>query len=179
MRAARAIIATIGLGTTVALAASPALAAAPTNDVFAGAAPLAVGPAQALDTSEATTDADDAEANQNCGAPATDASVWYSSTPAVNGGVIVDVSWSSYTAGVIVATGAPGSPFAGDLQPRVRDLRGRPRTTYSILAFDDQLDGSGNGGTLQIYLTEAPPRRPWPSPWTLLAWSTPGRGPRA
>lgn len=42
-----------------------------------------------LDTTAATTDAVDEEANQSCGAPYTSASVWYTFTPATNGGNLV------------------------------------------------------------------------------------------
>lgn len=157
MRTARAIIVTMVVGTTIALTASPALAAAPVNDVFAGAAPIGIGPVQVLDTTEATTDATDVEANQVCGAPATDASVWYSYTPAVDGGAIVDVSSSSYTAGVIVATGAPGSLSLVACGPGAVIFGATGGTAYSILAFDDQFDGGGNGGTLRISVSEAPP----------------------
>src|SRR5215471_13636780 len=59
-------------------AGSPALAAAPSNDTFAGAQVIGSLPFSTTeDTTQATTDADDTAANQFCGAPATDASVWY------------------------------------------------------------------------------------------------------
>jgi len=79
------------------------------------------------------------------------------SMSAVDGGVIVDVSSSSYTAGVIVATGSPGSFSLVTCGPGAVIFGGTGGTTYSILAFDFQGDGGGNGGTLQISLTEAPP----------------------
>ena len=89
----------------VGISAPTALAAPPTNDTFAGATPATVGFGEVLDTTDATTDSDDAQLNDECGAPATDASVWY----AVEGadvGVVVDVSQSDYSAGVLVGTGA-------------------------------------------------------------------------
>src|ERR1700738_5024501 len=90
-------------GRLVLVGAAPAHAAAPTNDTFGGAVPIGSVPfTTSADTSQATTDADDANANAICGAPATDASVWYSTTPATDGGLVVDVSRSSYTAGVLV-----------------------------------------------------------------------------
>ena len=50
----------------------------PTNDTVAGATPISALPFTAtLDTTQATTDATDASLNANCGAPATEASVWY------------------------------------------------------------------------------------------------------
>jgi len=94
----------------ILLGSAPAYAAAPSNDTFGGAIAIGAIPFMTtLDTSEATTDADDSAANANCGAPSMDASVWFSTTPAADGALIVDVSASSYSAGVLVVTGAPGS----------------------------------------------------------------------
>jgi hypothetical protein len=54
-----------------------ALAAPPANDTFANATQALIRFSEVLDTTEATTDSDDAQLNESCGAPATDASVWY------------------------------------------------------------------------------------------------------
>src|SRR6266542_2977404 len=89
----------------VILAASPALAAPPSNDTFSGAKVITVPFSETLDTTEATTDSDDGEANADCGAPATEASVWYSLTASSDGAVLVDVSDSNYSAGLFVVTG--------------------------------------------------------------------------
>ena len=62
-----------------------------------------------LDTTQATTDGDDAQLNASCGAPATDASVWYAFTAASDIGVVVDVSQSNYSAGVLVGVGSQGN----------------------------------------------------------------------
>jgi hypothetical protein len=92
---------------SLGVSAPAALAAPPSNDTFAGARPVVLGDSEVLDTTEATTDSDDAQLNTNCGAPATDASVWYalegSDTP-----VVVDVSQSNYSAGVLVGVGSQG-----------------------------------------------------------------------
>jgi hypothetical protein len=136
--------------------AAPVLAAAPTNDVFGGATPVTPGFSESLDTTEATTDADDAEANTECEAPATDASVWYTLDGA-NNGIAVDVGSSDYTAGVIVVTGSPGSFVLEVCGPDAVAFFAASDTTYSILAFDDQADGGGNGGTLEINVAEIPP----------------------
>ena len=155
MRTARA---TLVLGALLALAllpAAPAQAAAPSNDLAAFPTPISVGFSETLDTTEATTDADDAQANSVCGAPATDASVWYSLAPAADAGVVVDVGSSSYTAGVIVATGSPGSLDVLTCAPGAASFSATAGQTYLIMAFDDQLDGGGNGGTLTISVTEA------------------------
>lgn len=132
--------------------------AAPPNDTFAGAtaitAPLPFS--QTVDTIEATTDADDADTNANCGAPATEASVWYAFTPASNQIILVDVSRSNYSAGVIVVTGAPGNFSLRTCGPRQVAFSAAGGQTYYILAFDDT-PGGANGGTLEISVTEAPP----------------------
>ena len=134
---------------------SPALAAPPSNDAFPGATSVSVGFSEVLDTTEATTDADDAQLNTNCGAPATDASVWY----ALDGndqGVVVDVSQSNYTAGVAVGVGSQGNLELVTCGPGAVGFFAAAGTTYYVLAFDDQFDGSGNGGSLSISFNEAP-----------------------
>ncbi len=139
--------------------ATPVLAAAPSNDEFAGRTVIPGLPyTETLNTTEATTDADDAELNAGCGAPATDASVWYELTPSADMAVLVDVSASDYTAGVIVATGSPGA--FGPVEacgPGSVGFSATSGTTYVILVFDDQQDGGGNGGTLELSVSEAPP----------------------
>ena len=136
---------------------STAWAAVPTNDTVAGATPISALPfAATLDTTQATTDAVDASLNANCGAPATEASVWYSYTAPADGAVVIDVSQSNYSAGIIVATGTPGSLVLDTCGPRtVADAVTAGETVY-IMAFDDT-PGSGNGGTLQISVDNAPP----------------------
>lgn len=140
----------------VILTASPALAAPPSNDKFSGAKVITVPFSETLDTTEATTDSDDVEANADCGAPATEASVWYSLTASSDGAVLVDVSDSNYSAGVIVVTGSPGSFSLQTCGPGSVAFETSEGTTYSILAFDDT-PGEGNGGQLEISVSEAPP----------------------
>ena len=149
------ILVSLMLGGSLVLA-GPVLAAAPSNDLYAGATPVTIPFSQSLDTTEATTDADDVEANANCGAPATDASVWYTIDGADNG-VVVDVSSSNYSAGVIVVSGTPGSFVLETCGPGAVAFFAASGTTYSILAFDDQGDETGNGGTLEINIEEIPP----------------------
>jgi hypothetical protein len=138
---------------------TPALAAVPSNDTYAGRTVIGSLPfSDSVDTTEATTDADDAEANvTDCGAPATDASVWYELTAAADATLVVDVSASTYTAGVIVATGSPGTFSFVTCGPDAVILDVTAGETYAIMAFDDQLDGSGNGGSLEITVDTAPP----------------------
>jgi len=142
------------------VAASPVLAAAPGNDLYSGRTVIGALPFfETIDTTEATTDADDVEANPplTCGAPATDASVWYEFTAATDAELLVDLSGSDYSTGVIVATGSPGSFALVTCGPGVAFFPVIAGETYAILAFDYQGDGGGNGGTLQIMLDEIPP----------------------
>jgi hypothetical protein len=140
--------------------AVPVLAAAPSNDTFGGATVIGSLPfTQTLDTTEATTDATDQEANpSDCGAPAMDASVWYTVTASSDDGIAVDVSQSSYSAGVSVVTGSPGSFTFVTCGPGAVEFPTVNGETYSIVAFDDQTDGSAaNGGTLVINVEAVPP----------------------
>jgi hypothetical protein len=140
---------------TFALTA-PVLAAAPANDTYPGT--IIGSPfSETLDTTEATSDADDADINATCGAPATDASVWYQFTATSDMAIVVDVSQSDYSAGVIVATGVPGNFEVIACGPGLVGFGATAGVTYTILAFDDQDDGGGNGGTLVISVGEAPP----------------------
>jgi Family of unknown function (DUF6299) len=138
------------------LAAETAFAAPPSNDTFAGATPATTGFSQVLDTGQATTDADDAQLNESCGAPATDASVWYAFA-GTDTGVVVDVSQSDYSAGVLVGTGTQGNLVTETCGPGTVAFFAAAGTTYYVLAIDDQLDGSDNGGTLSISFNEVPP----------------------
>lgn len=152
-----AILGSLMLMASLAMA-GPALAAAPSNDTYTGRQVVSLGFSATVDTTEATTDADDAEMNSaDCGAPATDASVWYEYTAATDGFVAIDVSGSSYSAGLIVSTGSPGSFALQTCGPGAAIFEAVTGETYAILAFDDQQDGAGNGGTLEIAIAEAPP----------------------
>jgi len=149
---------TIGLvGVLVTLGAPSAFAAAPSNDVFSAATVTGPGFSETLNTTAATTDSDDASANSNCGAPATDASVWYAYSQPTGDGVIVDVSSSNYSAGVIVVTGSPGAFNLVACGPGAVTFLPAAGTTYYVLAIDDQFDGGGNGGLLMISFNPAPP----------------------
>lgn len=137
--------------------AAPVLAAAPANDVYAGRESIAIGDSLTVDTTEATTDADDVEMNSVCGAPAMDASVWYELTATADAFIGIDVSESTYSAGVFVATGSPGSFEVVACGPGAVVFEAVAGEAYAILAIDDQGDGGGNGGTLKIQVAEAPP----------------------
>lgn len=126
----------------------------PANDTFSGATAVSLPFSEVLNTTEATTDADDAQLNESCGAPATDASVWYSFTPAADAQVVIDVSQSDYSAGLAVGVGTQGNLSTVTCGPGAVSFIATALTTYYVLAFDYQGDGTGNGGTLNISISE-------------------------
>jgi hypothetical protein len=128
-----------------------AVAVVPSNDTYAGRTVVGALPfTESLDTTEATTDADDAELNAQCGAQATDASVWYEVTAPVDGGLQIRTFFSTYSVSVIVATGGPGNWTVVACGSDVIDFPATAGTTYTILVFDDQFDEGGNGGGLRL-----------------------------
>ena len=135
--------------------AAPVLAAAPLNDTYATRHVIDALPfSDSLDTSEATTDALDAEAN-SCGAPFIDASVWYELVPESDAPILIDSQGSDYAVGIIVLTGTPGSftlQACGATGVIVGAGAGVPLT---ILVFD--YDGQGNGGNLSLTASLVPP----------------------
>ncbi len=148
--------------TIVALAslglAVPVLAAAPSGDLYSARTTIGTLPfSESIDTTEATTDASDAEAAAECGAPTTDASVWYEYTATSDAGFLVDTYTSTYSTGIVVATGGPGSFALLTCGAGEVSVPGTTGETYAILVFDYQGDGGGNGGTLNISVGEAPP----------------------
>ncbi|MGH7444791.1 MAG: DUF6299 family protein [Longimicrobiales bacterium] len=130
------------------------VASVPSNDLFSGATVVTVPFSEVLNTTEATTDADDAQLNASCGAPATDASVWYAFTPGADAVVVVDVAQSDYSAGVLVGVGTQGNLSTVTCGPGAVSFFATAHTAYYVLAIDDQLDGAGNGGSLSISFSE-------------------------
>jgi hypothetical protein len=63
---------------------------------------------------------------------------------------VIDVSQSSYSAGVIVGVGSPGNLQTVTCNVNDADFFASAGTLYYVLAFDGQLDGGGNGGSLSI-----------------------------
>ena len=133
-------------------------AQAPANDTSGNPVAVNVVPfGDLVDTTQATTDADDTQFNAVCGAPATDASVWYAVTPSTSATLVVDVSQSNYSAGVLVGIGIPGNLSVVACGPGAVAFAPVPGTTYYVLAIDDQQNGDGlNGGQLTISIAEAP-----------------------
>lgn len=151
---ALAAIPTLVLGTSAVASAG----AAPGNDTFGGAVTIdnaSLPYSQTLDTTSATTDADDTAANSSCGAPATNGSVWYTFTAPDSDLYALDLRASDYSAGAIVVTGAPGHFSLVSCGPGAIMFPTTAGTTYSLLLFSD--NPSVVGGNLTFTLEKAPP----------------------
>jgi len=138
----------------VVLAAPAASAAPPSHDTSATARAITAPFSETVDTTEATTDEEDAAINATCGAPATNGSVWYSIEAAAPA-YLVDVAQSDFLAGVIVATGTPGNLTLVACGPDSIGFETTPGETYYLMAFSD--DPAVVGGQLTISVTEAEP----------------------
>jgi hypothetical protein len=136
------------------LAAAPASAAPPGNDEPQGAVALHLGDRVVQDTSEATTNAQDTALNTNCGAPATNASVWYKYSPGVDHKVVLDMTASSYSGGMLVFKGTPTADSLVACGQGAVALRARAGKTYNIMVISDT---DVNGGTLVLTLKKPPP----------------------
>jgi hypothetical protein len=143
------------MATLVALGAAPASAEVPSNDTIGGAKAITVPFEEVVDTTEATTDEQDAAINTNCGAPATNGSVWYQFTAGDSPAYVIDVSESDFTAGVIIATGTPGDLTLVNCGPSAVGFESTPGTTYYVMAFSDNPDVVG--GQLSIKVSESGP----------------------
>jgi hypothetical protein len=142
----------LGFGGFVGTASA---AAAPSNDLIGGATIVSALPfVRTLDTTGATTDANDRQVNQTCGAPVTNKSVWYKFTAGPGDTLlVVDTTGSTFSSGVIIATGAPGTLTTQACGPLTAKAAVASGQTYFILAFDD----TGLGGTLHISFHGAAP----------------------
>lgn len=134
--------------------ATAAVAASVPNDTAATATEITTLPTSiSEDTTSATTDALDADLNAGCGAPFTNASVWFRYTASVDGGLIADMSASDYTGGFIVTEGDPSGGALITCGPEVVGFPTTAGQTYYIVAFSDT---STNGGQLQVTFDGAP-----------------------
>jgi hypothetical protein len=144
------------MATMVVLGAAPASAEVPSNDTTAGAKAITELPfAEVVDTTEATTDDEDAALNTNCGAPATNGSVWYTLVAGDSPAYVVDVSKSDFTAGVMVATGTPGNLSIVTCGPDSIGFEATPGETYYLMAFSDTPEVIG--GQLSFTVRESGP----------------------
>ena len=145
MRAPRLLVVLAAAALLAPLGATTAVAAPPDNDTPAGATVVASVPDTVMQsTAEATTDAVDARLNQQCGAPATNGSVWFTYTDTTGNGLLVDVTGSSFSAGAMIVEGDPAAGgFVVACGPGVAAVRGGAGTTYSVMAFSDTVGVTG------------------------------------
>jgi hypothetical protein len=140
--------------------ARPVAAAPPSNDTIAAATVITDLPfSDTVDTTEATTDADEQAAAQPCvdlGAPAIEKAVWYAGTIVTDAvAVVVDVSASSYSAGIAVFAGPPSAATFVTCAHGVVSGPVSAGQTFYVMVFGD-VPGSP-GGTLEISVFEAVP----------------------
>jgi hypothetical protein len=130
-------------------------AAVPSNDTVSGATVISSLPTTITqDTSEATTDSLDASLNADCGAPATNASVWFKYTDETGEGFVATMENSSYGGGFMVTEGDPSQGNLVACGPTSVGVQTMPGTTYYVVAFSDT---SQNGGQLEVTFDKAPP----------------------
>lgn len=146
------------------VSAGSAWAAPPPNDNFANATVIGSLPFSATeDTTGATEEPLDAEVATACGVSVPipqDYSVWFDYTPTTSQLIQIDASASSYTVGIGVVTGSPGSFQAAACFAPVGQVSVTAGQTYHILAVDF---GGGTGGTLQLSVSVAQPPPPPPT----------------
>lgn len=153
-RAALSAATALALIPTVAVSA--AHATTPSNDTVSGATEISSLPTTITqDTTQATTDAVDAALNDDCGAPATNASVWFKYTDVDGAGFIATMENSDYSGGFFVTEGDPslGNNLVA-CGPTTVGVQTTPGETYYVVAFSDT---SVNGGNLEVTFDKAPP----------------------
>ena len=106
------------------------------------------------DTTEATTNAQDAALNEDCGAPFTNASVWYKYSPTANLAVVLDMTASDYSGGLLVFEGTPTAESLVTCGEGAVELSARAGKTYYVMALSDT---EVNGGNLVLSLMRRPP----------------------
>jgi hypothetical protein len=153
MRALRFLVTGVLTAALVPLAAGAAHAVAPTNDESTGAVVLSLGDTVQEDTTEATTTPEDDALNANCGAPATNNSVWYQYSPSVDRTVVLDTSGSDYSTGLMVFQGTPTADSVVTCGPVAVGLQAEAGATYFIMAFSDT---AVDGGNLVLSLKSSP-----------------------
>jgi hypothetical protein len=69
----------------------------------------------------------------------------------------LNMSSSTYSAAAIVAIGSPGNFSVATCGFNQATWRAFAGTTYTVMVFDDQFDGGGNGGTLNLTIEVVTP----------------------
>jgi hypothetical protein len=151
----RSVLALMLVAASVAVA-HPAYAAPPSNDTPSGATPISALPfTDTVTIDEATTDALDATLNNQCGAPATEGSVWYRFDASGDGALVFDVSQSSFSAGALVTAGDPAGGTVITCGPGAVSFPVTAGQSYYIMAFSDT--PGVTTGTLVVHADTTPP----------------------
>jgi putative cell wall-binding protein len=152
---ARILATTMGAALAVSLLPTVALGvAAPPNDAFASATAVGALPYyQTLDTTAATSESTiDGSAAALCSIPLTAATVWYTFTAPEARAYQVDVTDSSYAAGIVVVTGDPSAFDLVACRAKSVGFDLDAGTAVHILVY-----GTAGGGTLHLAVGFAPP----------------------
>jgi hypothetical protein len=155
MRIHRVAAVLTAVGAVSVPSALPAFAQ-PANDTPAGATVISTLPFDdSVVIDEATTDALDATLNEQCGAPATEGSVWYRFDATADGALIFDVSGSSFTAGALATLGDPANGIVLTCGPDTISFDVVAGESFFVMAFSDTPEVTT--GTLVVHVEEAPP----------------------
>ena len=127
----------------------------PPNDKFNQAQVISSLPySQTVDTTGATTDAADTQANETCGAPSTGHSVWYKyKAGASDTDVAFGTVETNFSPAFLVATGTKGALTTLACGLGAVETPVTPGTTYYVMVFDAF---GGPGGTLNFEAEAAP-----------------------
>ena len=124
----------------------------PPNDLFENATTITPDFFETVDTTMATAgEPEDTLGQEACNSPEPLATVWYELTVKTTQWVTLSSAPPTYSSGfnVLVDRGAEGwECITGG--PIETYLVAVPNTTYLVQVIDDQLDGQGNGGTLNF-----------------------------
>lgn len=146
----------LALMLAVWLVPAPAMADAPANDDIGGAVAIEALPYHVMqDTTEATVSEADLEAALQClGPPDYAATVWYSFTSDFDGAININGGETDYSVGFLVYVGTPDALELVDCFPYDGIVSVETGTTYYIQVIDDQVDGGGNGGMLDMHVND-------------------------
>jgi hypothetical protein len=131
-------------------------AAPPSNDDAAGATVVTTLPSTySQDTTQATTSAAESAINSSfCGAPTLSNGVWYTYTATADTFVGVDVSTSSFSAGIFAQTGTGGTFVPQTCAPGQATVLVAAGETLQLLLFGDGLSAA-TSGTLNVTIRPA------------------------
>lgn len=148
-------VAAVAASALVPLTAGGAFAAPPGNDTPNGAVTITKGETVKENTTQATTGSLDKKINARCGAPHTNASVWFQYTATDDNGIVLDASASNYGVGLMLFRGSSPTPDSlFRCGPEGAVFHTSPGRVYTIMAFSYT---QKMGGDLSITVEQAPP----------------------